>query len=235
MKNRILVVIPAYNESLNIVNVIESIRRLHPDFSVLIINDCSTDNTKELAESVEGTIVISLPVNMGIGGAVQTGFKYAVKNHFNILVRMDGDGQHDPKYISSLIKNQIDGDYDIAIGSRFLKKTGFQSSFFRRLGIIIIQIFLKFVLRQKITDSTSGFRSYSKKAISIFSQTYPGDFPEPEELIYAKKRDLMITEIPVEMRERNSGVSSIKGLSSLYYMIKVLIALMIESVRRKDG
>ena len=235
MSKKILVVVPAYNESSNIINVIESIRVLHPNLSVLIINDCSTDNTRELAQSVEGTIVINLPINLGIGGAVQTGFKYALKNHFDILIRMDGDGQHDPRYISVLITSLNEGNYDIVIGSRFLEKTGFQSSFFRRLGITIIQIFLKFFLRKNITDSTSGFRSYSKKAISIFSRTYPDDFPEPEELIFAKKRDLKIKEIPVEMKERNSGVSSIKGLSSLYYMIKVLISLIIESVRRKNG
>ncbi len=235
MDKKILVVIPAYNEASNIVNVIKSIRALHPKLSILIINDCSSDNTRELAGSVKGTIVINLPINMGIGGAVQTGFKYAVNNQFEILIRMDGDGQHDPRYISALIKSQIEGNYDIVIGSRFLEKEGFQSSFFRRIGITIIQIFLKLFLRQNISDSTSGYRSYSKTAIAIFSKTYPDDFPEPEELIFAKKRDLKITEIPVEMKERNSGVSSIKGLSSLYYMIKVLIALIIESVRRKNG
>ncbi len=235
MDKKILVIIPAYNESFSIVNVIKSIKSISTYIDILVINDCSIDNTEELARSVESTIVLNLPINMGIGGAIQTGFKYAANKNYDIIVRMDGDGQHDPKYVLDLIKTMLNGKNDIVIGSRFINKKGFQSSFVRRFGKTILQFFIYLITKQVISDSTSGFRAYSARAVKIFCKKYPDDYPEPEEVIIAKKNRLKVIEIPVEMRSRDYGKSSIKGLNSIYYMIKVIIASLIESIRSSNG
>jgi len=234
-KNKILITIPVYNESDNISQIIELIKIQYPEYDILVVNDCSTDNTLEILRSIEGITIINLPINLGIGGAVQIGFIYALKNNYNFMVRMDGDGQHNSKNISDFIDTILEADVDILIGSRFIKRKGFQSSFLRIFGKTIIQVFLKLIINKTITDSTSGFRAYSYNAIKIFSKIYPVDYPEPEELIIAKRKSLKILEISVEMKERNYGVSSIKGFSTIYYMIKVLLALIIEVLRSEDG
>ena len=148
---------------------------------------------------------------------------------------MDGDDQHDPKYVLDLIKTMLNGKNDIVIGSRFINKKGFQSSFVRRFGKTILQFFIYLITKQVISDSTSGFRAYSARAVKIFCKKYPDDYPEPEEVIIAKKNRLKVIEIPVEMRSRDYGKSSIKGLNSIYYMIKVIIASLIESIRSSNG
>ena len=229
-----LIIVPAYNEEGNIENVIQRIRDASSDYDIVVINDCSKDRTKEKAEAL-GVPVISLPVNLGIGGAVQTGFLYAYYNGYDVALQLDGDGQHNPGYVKDLIAPIEAGEADVVIGSRFIQKKGFQSHWLRRVGIRTFQVLNNLLLRQNITDSTSGFRAYNADAIALLQRLYPSDFPEPEALFILKRCGFHIVEIPVEMNSREAGVSSISGIKSLYYMIKVITSIMIEFMRGKDG
>ncbi len=229
-----LIIVPAYNEEGNIENVIQRIRGASSDYDIVVINDCSKDGTKEKAEAM-GVPVISLPVNLGIGGAVQTGFLYAYYNNYDVALQLDGDGQHNPEYVKELIAPIERGDADVVIGSRFIQKKGFQSHWLRRVGIRLFQVLNNLLLRQNITDSTSGFRAYNAESISLLQRLYPSDFPEPEALFILKRRGFHIVEIPVEMNSREAGISSITGIKSLYYMIKVFTSIIIEFMRGKDG
>jgi glycosyltransferase involved in cell wall biosynthesis len=229
-----LIIVPAYNEEGNIENVIRRIRGASSDYGIVVINDCSKDGTKEKAEAM-GVPVISLPVNLGIGGAVQTGFLYAYYNGYDVALQLDGDGQHNPEYVKDLVAPIENGEADVVIGSRFIQKKGFQSHWLRRVGIRMFQVLNNLLLRQNITDSTSGFRAYNAKAIALLQRLYPSDFPEPEALFILKRCGFHIVEIPVEMNSREAGVSSISGIKSLYYMIKVTTSIIIEFMRGKDG
>lgn len=229
-----LIIVPAYNEEGNIENVIQRIRGASSDYDIVVINDCSKDRTKEKAEAM-GVPVISLPVNLGIGGAVQTGFLYAYYNGYDVALQLDGDGQHNPEYVKDLIAPIGNGEADVVIGSRFIQKKGFQSHWLRRVGIRMFQVLNNVLLRQNITDSTSGFRAYNAKAVALLQRLYPSDFPEPEALFILKRCGFHIVEIPVEMNSREAGVSSISGVKSLYYMIKVTTSIIIEFMRGKDG
>jgi glycosyltransferase involved in cell wall biosynthesis len=231
---RILIVVPAFNEEENIEKVIKSINDASAAYDIVVIDDCSTDRTREKAESL-GVTVISLPINLGIGGAVQTGFMYAHYNRYDVAVQVDGDGQHDPEFVKYLIQPIQRGDADVVIGSRFINKTGFQSRRMRRMGIKLFQFLNNLLLKQNITDSTSGFRAYNTKAIARVQETYPRDYPEPEALFFLKRRGFRIKEVPVEMSVRGGGTSSISGLKSVYYMVKVTISIIIECLRKKNG
>lgn len=229
-----LAIIPAYNEEGNIEAIVKKIRMHSPDFDIVVINDCSTDNTKSKAEGLAAN-VISLPINLGIGGAVQTGFKYAYYNNYQLAVQVDGDGQHNPKYLEDLIKPLVDNKADVVIGSRFIAKRGFQSMFFRRLGIRIFQLLYKILIREIITDGTSGFRAYNAKAIELLKDNYPTDYPEPEAIIILRKNKIKILEVAVEMDTRHQGISSITGFKTIYYMIKVTMSILIEYLRSYNG
>ncbi len=231
---RVLIIIPAFNEEGNIKSVIKSIREASLDFDIIVINDCSTDDTETVAKSLN-VDVISLPLNLGIGGAVQTGFQYAYNNNYDIAIQIDGDGQHNPKYIKELIGPLSKGDADVVNGSRFIDKKGFQSKFFRRLGIRFFQLLINILVRCNITDSTSGFRAYNAKAIELLKDRYPIDFPEPEAIIILKKRKFRIIEVPVEMENRTAGISSISTFKSIYYMVKVTISIIVEFLRSNNG
>lgn len=231
---KVLIIIPAFNEEGNIKSVIKSIREASLDFDIIVINDCSTDDTEAVAKSLN-VDVISLPLNLGIGGAVQTGFQYAYNNNYDIAIQIDGDGQHNPKYIKKLIDPLNKGDVDVVNGSRFIDKKGFQSKFFRRLGIRFFQLLINILVRCNITDSTSGFRAYNAKAIELLKDQYPIDFPEPEAIIILKKRKFRIIEVPVEMENRAAGISSISTLKSIYYMVKVTISIIVEFLRSNNG
>lgn len=234
MSDRIVIIIPAYNEEKNINNVIHSLKKENTSFECLVVNDGSRDNTQKMAESSGLATVIQLPANLGIGGAVQTGFKYAFYNDFDYAIQFDGDGQHLASEIEKLLQELRNGRCDICIGSRFVEKTaGFQSTFMRRIGINIFAHLSHVLIRQKITDSTSGFRAYNKKAIHFLAANYPTDYPEPETVILLGKNDFIIKEVPVEMAERQGGESSISGLKSAYYMIKVILAMLMTAQRRK--
>lgn len=223
---KVLIIIPAYNEEKSITNVINSINANCENVDYLIINDCSSDNTEKVIKNNKFNYV-SLPVNLGIGGGVQTGYKYAVDNDYDIAIQIDGDGQHDPAYICDLIKPIIDGQADMVIGSRFIEKQGFQTSFFRRLGIKFLNKLIKITCKTTVTDVTSGFRATSKELNKMFAKEYAQDYPEPEAIIYSVLNGYRVLEVPVIMHERKEGKSSINITRSIYYMIKVSLSIIL--------
>lgn len=230
---KILIIIPAYNEENNLKELIDSINSLgNPAIEFVVINDCSTDNTAKLCE-ILNIPVINLPCNLGIGGAVQTGYKYAYNNNFDIAIQVDGDGQHKPEYILNLVEPIVQDQADLVIGSRYIQRQGFQSTFLRRIGITYFSKLLFSLTGKKITDPTSGFRACNRKIISIFSKRYPVDYPEPESIMYLARNSFKVVEIPVTMESRASGTSSITSLKSVYYMIKVSMAILIDKLRRE--
>lgn len=225
-----LIIIPAYNESENIEKTVSDILNKAPNFDYVIINDCSTDNTLEICHN-NGFNVINLPINLGIGGAVQTGYKYAYNNGYDIAVQVDGDGQHDPAFLEEMSETLISQKANMVIGSRFLKKEGFQSSTIRRVGINHFTRLIKLLTGTKITDPTSGLRMVNSDIIEMFALNYPHDYPEPESAVRVLKSGKIIVELPVIMRERQGGTSSIKFFGAIYYMIKVTIAILMECFR----
>ncbi len=228
-----LIIIPAYNESENIENTIADINKNAADFDYVIINDCSTDETGEICEK-NGFNVINLPVNLGIGGAVQTGYRYAYQNGYDIAVQVDGDGQHDPVFLNEMADTLQKENADMLIGSRFLEKEGFQSSAVRRMGITYFTRLIKLLTHKRITDPTSGLRMVNSKVINMFAENYPGDYPEPESVVHILKMGMKVVEIPVVMRARQGGRSSIRFFSSIYYMIKVTIAIIAEYFNKSE-
>jgi hypothetical protein len=227
---KILAVIPAYNEQDSIISVISDIKMNYPQADVLIINDCSKDRTAYLAASM-GAKVISLPCNLGIGGAVQTGFLFARDNEYDIAFQFDGDGQHLATEIPKLIHVILNNEADMVIGSRFLVENDYKPSFFRKLGINFFQLINTLILKQKVTDNTSGFRAYNQEAINYLANNYPQDYPEVEAIVIMAKANFVIKEIPVKMRERQGGKSSITSFKSMYYMIKVSFCIFINLLR----
>lgn len=231
---KILVIIPAYNEQDNIEKVVMSLEQININVDYLIINDCSRDETRNIL-SKKGYPHINLPVNLGIGGGVQTGYIYAQNNDYDIAVQMDGDGQHNPEYIKDLIAPIIDGTADMVIGSRFITKEGFQSSRLRRLGIDFLSFLIKLLCNINVKDVTSGFRAVNKKLISLFAADYAQDYPEPEAIVTAAMNNAHIEEVPVIMNERSGGVSSISSWKSMYYMIKVSITIIVLRISGKKN
>jgi len=228
---KILVVIPAYNEAENISDVIHDLKEHFPEGDIIVINDGSLDNTSPVARSL-GVKVIDLPFNLGIGGAVQTGIKYAYKHRYDVAIQFDGDGQHMAREIEKILKPLHEG-IDIVIGSRFLDPGDYSMPLSRRIGSTVFSRVISLVCRQKLTDTTSGFRAYGEKVIKLFSAYYPEDYPEVEALIVAHKNQLKIGEVPVGMRQRAGGKSSITAFRSVYYMIKVLLAIFIDVLKRR--
>lgn len=233
---KVAVIIPCYNEEASIKKVVDGLRSvsLTEQFELfpIVVNDCSTDNTLDVIKKLK-VVYLNLAINLGIGGAVQAGFKYALNNNFDIAVQLDGDGQHPAEQISELIKPILCNELDVIIGSRFISKEGFQSTFFRRLGINYFKWLNKILIRKRITDSTSGFRAINKKTLEIVCEYYPDDYPEPEALVLYSLNDLRIGEIPVVMKERSGGVSSIRSYKSIYYMVKVTLAMLFVYVNLK--
>lgn len=223
---KVLVIIPAYNEEKNILNVVNNIKEKYPNVDYIIINDCSKDNTEQIIKD-NGLNYISLPINLGIGGGVQTGYRYAVENDYDIAIQIDGDGQHDPAYIDRLIEPIIKGEADMVIGSRFIEKEGFQTSFMRRFGINFLRKLIWLCCRVNILDTTSGFRATSKELTKEFSLEYAQDYPEPEAIISSVLKGYKIKEVPVIMYERQEGESSINFTKSIYYMIKVSLSILL--------
>ena len=230
---RVLIIIPAYNEELNIKNTVSKLtnysKRSKNDIDYVIINDGSTDKTLEICIK-NNFNVVNLLHNLGIGGAVQTGYKYAFYNNYDVAIQFDGDGQHDEKYIDKLI-NEIEKGNDFVIGSRFIGSLSkFKSSGTRRIGIKTISLLIKICTGVKIYDPTSGFRAANKDVIKLFSSNYPTEYPEPESSVNLIRKRYKIKEIPVEMHERQFGISSIKPLKSIYYMFSVCIAIIITGI-----
>jgi glycosyltransferase involved in cell wall biosynthesis len=229
---RILVILPALNEGLNIANVIQRIQTQIPSADVLVINDGSVDDTAQQARGV-GAIVLNMPYNVGIGAAVQTGFQFATAHAYDIVVRNDGDGQHSPEGINDLIDRLQADEVDVVIGSRFIGEHGdYGTPIVRRLGITILAKLLSVITGQPITDPTSGFCAFNRKAILLFAQFYPHDYPEPEAIVISYRTGLQQVEIPVKMIKREHGKSSITPVRSIYYMIKVILAILINLLRQ---
>lgn len=226
---KILVIIPAYNEQENILNTIKDLDSLEKKLDRVVINDASNDKTKDILKRNEINF-IDVPVNLGIGGGVQTGYLYALENGYDIAVQMDGDGQHCASEIEKIVKPLMTGGANIVVGSRFITGHGFQSSCLRRIGIRFLSNLIYLCTKQRIYDVTSGFRAVDKKFIEIFSKEYAQDYPEPEALVVASKYRGIIKEVPVIMKERENGKSSISFFKSVYYMIKVSLAILLQAV-----
>ncbi|MDF2960493.1 MAG: glycosyl transferase family 2 [Paenibacillus sp.] len=232
-QGKALIVVPAYNEQNNIMKVIWDIRESIPYFDILVINDCSLDGTSANARKAEGVKVVDLPYNLGIGGAVQTGFKYAFSNGYQYMVQIDGDGQHPPKEVDKLLNTMLQSGSDMVIGSRFLDIKSFRTTWTRRLGIKVFYLLFRMLINTRITDSTSGFRLYNRKSIELLSRHYPDDYPEPDAIILLKKHGLTISEVGVEMKEREHGESSITPIKSPYYMAKVILSIFFSYTRTR--
>ena len=233
---RTLIIIPAYNEEKSILDTVNSIikynKKNKEKFDFVVINDGSKDKTEEILVN-NNLNHIKLINNLGIGGAIQTGYKYALNHDYDIAVQFDGDGQHDINYVKDIIEPIKKGEANMVIGSRYIdkKKEGFKSSASRRMGIKIISFFIKLFTGKKVYDTTSGFRAVDKNIIQLFSSSYPTEYPEPVSEVTILKRKLKIAEVPVLMHERQGGKSSIHAWKNVYYMINVTIAMFIESIR----
>ncbi len=225
-KVKVLIIIPAYNESESIEGVVGSLMSQAPQYDYLIVNDGSTDNTLHICRKADFSY-LDLPINLGIGGAVQAGYVYAYKNGYDIAVQMDGDGQHDIAYLENMLQPILSDEADVVIGSRFLKKEGFQSSHTRRIGIGLLSMLIKLTTGKRIMDVTSGFRAVNRRFIEIYARDYPTDYPEPEAIVTAIMHRGRVLEVPVRMKARESGTSSITLRKSVYYMIKVTLAILI--------
>lgn len=230
---RVLMIIPAYNEENSIVSTVQSLSKANlkgDTLDYVIINDGSKDNTKKVCEENKLNFV-NLPVNLGIGGAVQTGYKYALEHDYDVAIQFDGDGQHDAAYIKNLV-NEIKNGADIAIGSRYVAELSeFKSTFIRRIGIKFLSFLIKICTGKRICDPTSGFRASNKEIIKMFANEYPTDYPEPDTIVTVIKKGYNVSEIPVKMKERTSGKSSLSSpIKAMFYMIKVSVAIILSSM-----
>jgi glycosyltransferase involved in cell wall biosynthesis len=228
---RRIAIVPAYNEEQNIGRVVAELRAFDPGLEIVVVSDGSADRTAENAAAA-GARVLRLPYNLGIGGAVQTGFKYAWQQGYELAVRCDGDGQHVPGELPKVIAPVVAGEADIAVGSRFVAGDGYRSSASRRVGIRLLATVVSAIARQRVTDTTSGFQALNRRALELFAADYPHDYPEVEGMVMTIKHQLRLVEVPVQMRERRHGRSSITALRSIYYMAKVLTALFVGLFRR---
>ena len=228
---KVLVIIPAYNEEENILNTVKQLEQCESQIDYVVINDGSKDNTLHILKD-NNINHINLIHNLGIGGAVQTGYKYALENDYDIAIQFDGDGQHDANYIETLCKPIKNGQADICIGSRYLDDTTseFKSTFMRRLGKNIISSMINVFWKTKITDPTSGFRATNKKVIETFAENYPTDYPEPESIVTLLRKGCNVKEVPVNMKERENGKSFVNISTSIVYMLKVNLAIILDSL-----
>ena len=229
---KVLLIVPSYNEEDNVLSnykkIIDYNKKHNTNYDVIVINDGSKDKTEEIC--IENNIPhISLVHNLGIGGAVQTGYKYAYENDYDVAVQFDGDGQHDVRYVKDIIKPIKENKADMVIGSRFIDKSSsnFKSSKARRIGITLISFFIKLITGKKIYDTTSGFRAANKKVIERFVDNYPVEYPEPVSTTEVLRLGYNVEEIPVSMNERENGVSSIKAWKNVYYMVNVILSIVI--------
>ncbi|MCD6417205.1 glycosyltransferase family 2 protein [bacterium] len=230
---RVIAVIPAYNEESTIEKVVGEVKASVSGIDVVVVDDGSSDDTYHCALK-SGAKVVRHPFNMGIGATVQTGFKFAAKRNYDVAIQVDGDGQHNPSYIPEMLKILKNSDADVVGGSRFLEKKGFQSSLLRRMGIKFFELIFKILVGIDVTDCTSGFRAFGKDALYFVAKNYPEDYPEPEAVILLKKAGFKFVEIPVVMRERQGGSTSIKGFKPFHYMVKVTLALLMNIIRKVE-
>ena len=231
-ERRLVAIVPAWNESGAIGKVVDEIKGFGAAIDVVVIDDCSTDDTARVAES-HGATVLRLPFNVGIGGAVQTGFRYALEQGYEFAVRLDGDGQHAASEIPKILDPVVAGDADLVIGSRFVDPGGvYRPPFARRIGIGVFARLVSILGGQRVTDTTSGFVALDRVGIGLFASDFPHDYPEVEATLVALRSGLRVTQVQVDMRERTTGSSSITFVRSLYYIVKVMLSLLVASLRR---
>jgi glycosyltransferase involved in cell wall biosynthesis len=229
---RTVAVVPAFDEEEAIAGVVRDVRAFDPEIDVVVVDDGSRDRTADAAAAA-GAVVVRLPFNLGIGAAVQTGFRYALERDYDVAVRLDGDGQHDAAELPKLLAPLERDEADVVTGSRFHGDDGsYRPPLGRRLGITWFAKLVSMLSRQRVTDTTSGFQALNRPAIALFARDYPSDYPEVEATVLLLKHRLRLVEVQVEMRERETGSSSITFLSSLYYAIKVTLALFVGMARR---
>lgn len=227
----LIFIVPAYNEETSLPGVVGDLRAHYPVAAIVVVNDGSTDRTAAVARAL-GVRVLDLPINLGIGGAMQTGFLYAARGGYRLAVQFDGDGQHRADQVAALLAPLLRDECDAAIGSRFLRREGYRAPLLRRLGIAVFQAVNSWVIGQMISDNTSGFRAYNRAACTFLARVYPHDYPEPESVVTLARHGFRLREVPVAMRERQGGRSSITFARSIYYMSKVLLAIAVGATRR---
>lgn len=225
-----LVIIPAYNEEKCILTTVQDVLDHAPGFDYVVVNDCSRDHTRQVCREHRLNL-LDLPINLGIGGAIQTGYRYALEHGYDMAVQFDGDGQHDARFLQSMADKLEAEGLDMVIGSRFIENKGFQSTGIRRFGIQFFKGLIRLLFGATITDATSGMRLCNRRVLEQFSEDYPQDYPEPETVARLLRRGFRVQEVPVVMRERQAGESSINPAKSIYYMIKVSTAILIERLR----
>lgn len=232
----VCVIVPAYNESESLPNILKEIKSVSKKLTICVVDDGSNDQTFEVVQKLKSVYSIKLPFNLGIGSAVQTGLVWARNKGFKVAAQIDGDGQHNPQYLPKLLDNLVK-DVDLVIGSRYATKTGYKTPVMRRIGIKIFSRLIELTCGKKIFDSTSGYRVFGKNSLNFFADNYPQEFPEPRSIVQALKKGLKIKEIPVEMRPRITGKSSVTWFKSIYLMFSISIAILIESLsfKNKDG
>ena len=234
MKARVLVIVPAHNECESLPKTLAEVRAAAPDVDLLVVDDGSRDRTSEVARAA-GVRVLRHPVNLGVGGALQTGFRYAVSEGYDIGVQLDADGQHDPAFLEPLIRPVVEGRCDVSIGSRYVAQSRYRAPFARRLGMLLFSTLVRLALGRPITDTTSGFRAYARPVMEQCQFDFPADFPDAPLLIGLARRGFRLHEVPVEMRERVAGESFYTLGKSLYYPYKNLLASLMAWIQRPLG
>ena len=232
MSSRVLIIIPAYNEEATIGDVIQRITDLHPDYDIVVVNDGSIDNTAQVVRDNGHATLLQLPYNLGIGGGMQTGYKYAYRNGYDIAVQCDADGQHPVEQLTDIVAKVEDSVADMIIGSRYVADSDYTPSFIRRVGKSLLSRWVDLLIGGGVTDTTSGFRAANRKVMQVFTETYPEDYPESEALVILHKHGLSTAEVPVNMHPRQGGTTSIRPHGAVYYMIKVALAIFIDLFRQ---
>jgi glycosyltransferase involved in cell wall biosynthesis len=226
---RCLIVVPALNESRSVGRVVSRLNRALPQYDILVVDDGSTDDTA--AHVPLGATVISMPFNLGIGGAMQAGYRYAALHGYDIAIQCDGDGQHRPNEVVRLVDHLLAGGYDLVLGSRFLENVKYRQSIFRMTGSFVLGYLIRMLTGMRVTDCTSGFRAVNGDVLRAFAHWYPEDYPEPEVILLLKRAGFRISEIPVRMRQRRAGSSSINLLQGLFYVLKVVVCVLLDLFR----
>jgi hypothetical protein len=227
-----LAIVPAFNEGESVGRVVTAIREHAPGFDVLVVDDASEDTTAEVARAAGATVLVN-PFNLGIGGAMQSGYRWAQRHGYEVAVQVDGDGQHDPALIGRLQRALAESGADLVWGSRFLEGAGYEVPRSRRAGMLVFSRLLSAITRERVSDPTSGFRMTNRRGIELFARDYPHDFPEVEAILMVHSHDMTMREVPVTMREREHGSSSVGGYRAAYYMARVLLAIFVGLFRRR--
>jgi glycosyltransferase involved in cell wall biosynthesis len=231
VQRRRIAIVPALNEEGTVGTVIDEILAFDPGFEVLVVDDGSVDRTAAVA-AARGAHVLRLPFNLGVGGAMQAGFRYAWERGFDLAVQLDGDGQHDSSQLPAILAPVLEDEADLVVGSRFSGDAAYRAGVFRRIGIRVFARTISLIVGQRVTDATSGFRAVGRRGICLFARDYPHDYPEVEATVMAFRHRLRLLEVPVQMRQRSAGRSSINRQRSIYYMAKVLLAVFVGLFRR---